>query len=344
MPVKAIFYATSYENSFGAGEGHFFYGRPYIDEVVLNHHSLVEFKVTEYRYLEEKNRCGTETVFEQAENIFVKNIKDQCPNPCSPVRMPKETIPFCTASPYSPDYDLKCASYVYIDAQGKVNDHQFCSKTEYEGKLQFQNKRIEGYDLPPFKWTYFDSHDEYVRPPDLYSDVAYDYNPVVKMSYRFEKPETMRIYEEYYISTFEDLVGVVGGTFGLFVGFAFSNYSFLLIYYFIIMVEVIMKFFNSKKKEVTFKKTVIKKEKAAKPTKKATAVKSNKIQDTTKSKQETNVKVEENSVQSQETTKKEENHVPSEQIKKPTVEELEMIEDAPKSRQETIVKVEETGE
>ena len=334
MPPKAIFYATSHDNAFGAGDGNFFYGRPHISEVVMNRHNTVELKPTTHNYLKDSNGCATETIYERAENMFVENIKDLCPNPCSPIRMPKEIIPYCDFSSLT-QYDVDCAAKVYIDAQGKVENVPLCSTTEYEATQQEDSKMIEGLDYI-YHWHNFDLHDEYVRLPDVIND--FDHNLVAKLSYRFPLPEVTDIYEEYYISTFEDLVGIVGGTFGLFIGFAFSDATFLLLNYLIIMVEAIKKFFNSKRIEPAFKKTDIKKENPPKPIKKA-----NKVQDAPKSGQESNAQLEKKSVQNQETAIKEENDAPPEPIEKPTVEELEIIEDAPKSGQETILKVEENS-
>ena len=41
------------------------------------------------------------------------------------------------------------------------------------------------------------------------------------MSYLFLQPETMTYYEEYYVVPTLDLIGLIGGTLGMFVGFSF---------------------------------------------------------------------------------------------------------------------------
>ena len=343
MPMKAIFIATSQPNMFGASNGDFFYGRPAIVDIFLNCHTAIVLKTVTYRYLQEKHNCATETLYEQAENIFAEDVKNLCPSPCSPILMPKEIVPYCNPLAGHTDYDLDCAKHAQKQALGKVNNTVVCNKTQYEiVDIRFEDELIdEEYEIFS-RWYFYDAHDVYVRLPD-YMPSTYDYNPIVKFSYRLENPAVMHVYEEYYTSTFEDLIGVVGGTFGLFVGFAFSDTTFLLLDYFIIMVEAIKKFFKSKKQESAFKKTDIKKENPSKPIKKATPLKSNRVEDAPKSGQETNKQIEENSAQNQETAIKEENDAPPEPIEKPTVEELEMIEDAPKSGQETTVQTEENS-
>ena len=109
------------------------------------------------------------------------------------------------------------------------------------------------------------------------------------------------------------------------------------------MVETITKFFKSHGKEVAFKKTDIKKENLSKPIKKATPLKSNKVQDAPKSGKESNVQLEKKSVQNKETAIKEENDQPPTPIEKPTVEELETIKDASKSGLDVIIQMEENS-
>ena len=70
----------------------------------------------------------------------------------------------------------------------------------------------------------------------------------------------MSVYEEYYATTFIDVVGIVGGTLGLFIGFAFYDTVLLLFDYFLMFLEKIkafrswMKSRNPKKPSPTKKK------------------------------------------------------------------------------------------
>ena len=43
------------------------------------------------------------------------------------------------------------------------------------------------------------------------------------LSYEFSSPEYVKTYEEYLICDGKTMVGNVGGTFGMFIGFSFSN-------------------------------------------------------------------------------------------------------------------------
>ena len=48
-------------------------------------------------------------------------------------------------------------------------------------------------------------------------------NHTTHFSYSIKAPATMRVNEEYLIYDFEGLVGSVGGTLGMFIGFSFIN-------------------------------------------------------------------------------------------------------------------------
>ena len=48
------------------------------------------------------------------------------------------------------------------------------------------------------------------------------------MSYKFDKPEKMTVRREFLNVDFESLVGLVGGTLGMFLGFAFTDTTFQL--------------------------------------------------------------------------------------------------------------------
>ena len=73
-----------------------------------------------------------------------------------------------------------------------------CSILEYSGKLDFWEPK---WDNPKF------SNNTYIMIIYL----------------RFQSPEVITIYEEYLIYDFNGMLGSIGGTLGLFVGFSFSS-------------------------------------------------------------------------------------------------------------------------
>ena len=195
-PPRAIFYATSFESSFGVDTSDFSYGNPQIIEIVLNHHSVVELKPKQYHLIKEKSGCVEKTKYEIGEESFAKNIVDICPNPCSPLLLPNETFPICNDGIHT-EYDAKCALAVLYDLEEAANVAPLCSRTDYEGYFIEDNKPIKGLHsfqiISPYYWHNYDFHDSEVRQADSYAG-EFNYNPIVKMSYRFLNLNSLQPY------------------------------------------------------------------------------------------------------------------------------------------------------
>ena len=71
-----------------------------------------------------------------------------------------------------------------------------CSILEYSGKLDYWAPKYDHYQ---------------------------QYNDTITIHLRFQSPEVITIYEEYLIYDFNGMLGSIGGTLGLFVGFSFSS-------------------------------------------------------------------------------------------------------------------------
>ena len=95
-----------------------------------------------------------------------------------------------------------------------------CSIEEYEGKVLMDN-------IIPGKeefWYWLDSDKQDWEMVFPKSDN--DKNPgnlAMKFSYTFDSPQTMTVEVENFIVTFFDLIGIVGGTLGMFIGFAWYD-------------------------------------------------------------------------------------------------------------------------
>ena len=74
-----------------------------------------------------------------------------------------------------------------------------CSTLEYTGSVDYEAVKDMIYSRPNKNTTYF------------------------SLVVRYKPPGTKFVYEEYLIVDFYGMVGVVGGTLGLFVGFSFFN-------------------------------------------------------------------------------------------------------------------------
>ena len=247
LPVRVIFHSTSYKNSFGVEHGEFNYGKPFTTEVLLNHHAMVSFEPKKIQYLKEKRiNCKELTFYEVVEDLFVTNITELCPNPCSPILLPNETREIC---PPIDNYDYHCALEVINNVIYESEyDRNPCSIVEYHGKL-LDLRKIDGMPIV-HSWYDRDKEDADIVVPNA----ALDINPgdvSVMFSYKFEVPETLTIEVESYVVTFVDLIGIVGGTLGVFIGFAFYDNIIITMDYCIWFVDVdLVKKLKIRKKKI----------------------------------------------------------------------------------------------
>ena len=244
LPMKAIFFATSLKNSFEME--HHFFGAPHITEIIMNHHTKVSYKVKISQRSKEKHAdCVEKTYFEVFEEFFVPLVKENCPNPCTIGTFPKSSLKLCDSvnnfdhnshmgceaalvhasyyDEWNPDFDFLCSyeqlELALTDFRKSNYSYKPCYIEEYEGKLMV-DEIIDGMqDI--FHWHHLYADDVYFPIDITPSNDAQ--NPTIKFSYTFDKPEIATVLVEDFIVTFVDLVGIVGGTLGMFIGFAFYD-------------------------------------------------------------------------------------------------------------------------
>ena len=107
----------------------------------------------------------------------------------------------------------------------------------YDG-LELDNSVIKGFQklTHPAEFGYF-----------VQTDKHWNGKPTVLFSYKFDSPEVMEIYAQFVVMEFVDLIGVVGGTLGLFVGFSFLDFAFKILHCFILIVKKLEMFYLEKK-------------------------------------------------------------------------------------------------
>ena len=219
LPPKVIFYATTFENSFGYEDAQFLAQRPHVTEIPFNHHVSVSYKTKKIEYLKEKrSNCEEETFHEAWENAFLTKAKETCQNPCFPSEypLPKDVLKHCDVL-LDIDVDFKCSKNAMIAALTEVQESYSnvpCKTMYYEGFI-VQDYLLEGMK-EIFEW--------YPSDPDIMPPIPVVHknpgNITAMFSYNFELPETMTVEVESYIFTFMDMIGIVGGTLSMFVGFA----------------------------------------------------------------------------------------------------------------------------
>ena len=263
MPIRAIFYATSFKNSFGVEYGYFDYGKPAITQIELNHQATIFLKPKMYKYLPEKKglRCNEKTFYEAVEEVFVDQVKEMCPfGNCAPILTPNETIPICKEGIHT-FQAYKCSAEEYNKILDSIDFNKNpCEIIEYEDVYSDESKIIgmkKIYDWAPANLIDKDLSenediDTDLTEPATWWDWDFDpekKNPIIKMSYQFDRPESMTLHEEYTVANVMDLIGIVGGTLGLYIGFAFYDVFFLLLDYAVIIVKKVMNFIRNKQEE-----------------------------------------------------------------------------------------------
>ena len=256
LPPMAVFYVLSNENSFGVERSEFFHGKKEVAQILLNHHTKMSYKMKRRELLKEKHTdCNEETFWEVIDKKWHPKIVQNCPNPCYPFTLPSGQLPRCSYADWSAadnstqtsmddhegykDFDVEdktCAYDVFYKMIEEEDFYNFksCSIEEYEGRV------LDDHIIPGksefWYWAESDKQDwEIVVPESEYHD-----NPgnlTIKFSYTFDLPQTMIVSVENYIVTFFDLIGIVGGTLGMFIGFAFYDNILALVEYLILIVN-----------------------------------------------------------------------------------------------------------
>ena len=138
---------------------------------------------------------------------------DNCPRPCSPTALPSQSLKLCNDT-----YDYLCAlgEFVKSTSQELESYSSPCTKFEYKlNDMASHHSRIDGFPNIIF---YDDAYDKIIV-------WLQDWNgkPTVQFTYGFEYPNMVTVFEEYLVFSWEDLVGLVGGNVGLFIGLSFAD-------------------------------------------------------------------------------------------------------------------------
>ena len=269
VPAMAIVYATSFENSWGAERQDFYHGKHEVAQIVLNHHTTMSYKMKRTEVLKEKHTdCNEKNYWEVLEKLWYPTVVQNCTNPCFYFELPSHILPQCTydhgeelidmtdihqqigngdgfqSLSYEDEECSKLTEKIVNAEHGNFYNFKSCSIEEYEGRVLREN-------LIPGKsefwyWSKSDKQDwELVFPFNNHE--TNPGNVTMKFSYTFDSPQTMTVKVEKYIVTFVDLVGIVGGTLGMFIGFEFYNNIIAFVEY-LIMISNWVKTITQKRK------------------------------------------------------------------------------------------------
>ena len=179
---------TSEKNAYGVIANAWTNGR------VLNIHTqiqngiskLVDLKPKKYNYLTTNSNCSNEPFYECFSRLFAKSLnKNQ--TKCSPCSMP--SLPTCNLN--DTNYEVFWSMWSKVAKNPKLYCPKLCSTLEYSGEVTTQR--------PALRNTNF------------------------TLVYDFLSSDTTTVYNEYLIYDAITMIGSVGGTLGMCIGFSFSG-------------------------------------------------------------------------------------------------------------------------
>ena len=205
LPIVMIYFTTE-ANSYGILRSYWVDGEASILRLGTNH-KLVEFGLMEERqiFLQEKSNCRDQPFYHCYGLALLEDGFKNCTTKCMSHSLPDEIITFQNTLPLCQlqSQEMKCARKVAKNIRKMVlNSNQCpskpCQSISYVGEAgteEISNERL------------------YIR----------------NFAYFFSPPKTVAISEEYLIYDFVGMLGSIGGTLGMFIGFSFFGaLSFLL--------------------------------------------------------------------------------------------------------------------
>ena len=212
---KIKFFISSLDNYYGVYQNQWWDGSVYVIDIGKYSHKK-QIVVRQKKHVHSVSECNDYTFGDcYGWHLLMDDFKD-CPNMCSTnipsmnisdwerdliknsklshslIHLRNDSIPMCETTE-----EIECMEARVNDLISELKNGtscKSCSKIDYSGTLQFESENIKN--------------------GDLYYKI---------LSYQFDYPQVLTIYEEYLIYDGIGMIGSVGGTLGMFIGFSFSN-------------------------------------------------------------------------------------------------------------------------
>ena len=186
--------------------------------------------------------CRTKPYFDELADILEKSLMKKCGQLCKPVALPfwcglgatdfMRNISLCQDKRVQ-----KCTEDQIVEAGRKVLAKP-CTKVQY--RLQGKEFGIPAY-LEKYLLQGSESKLSKLKGLSIFS-------------LKFAKPNELRVYDEYLIYDFVEMISAIGGTMGLCIGFSFLDFTRTLLKFFIQIIGSIKK--QRKKDEVNIGETI----------------------------------------------------------------------------------------
>lgn len=190
--LRIRFQMTS-EDNFIRFDGPFYDGDPLVQNIYAGHWKTLEIQPIQYNYLNlKRSPCREKPFVRSVFQYFSKTNVDECLNKCNPMEngsyvhgLINEDIPNCET-----EMEKECIENYIMEKIVQETVKKPCHKLQYSGKILNEN---------------------------------IDKSNLVTLWYHFVAPGFMIVKEEYLIYDLIAMIGSVGGTLGLCIGFSFFN-------------------------------------------------------------------------------------------------------------------------
>ena len=195
LPMLTIYF-TSEKNAYGIMFSEWMDGEVQEFKIENNVYEEISLRPERYIYLKAKSKCFDESFYECFGLNFLSNNFNGCPRKCLPdytfllnAKYEEEQIAACQTEDES-ECSMEIAKSLFVNITETNVCLKPCSILQYSGIVKYKERL----------------------------DVAHS----VQFKYRFANPQSVKVHEEYLIYDMIGLIGSVGGTLGIFIGFSFT--------------------------------------------------------------------------------------------------------------------------
>ena len=201
-PETFYVYVTSEANSYGIYFDEYLEGKEFSQKVSPGHLMVVSFTPIEYIYREKESNCTNESFFTQWKPHLEKLDFSHCPENCSGDHglIDLSFLPSCEND----------------EAKECINE---LIEISYDEFTSYMHKRP--CQILEYGGTIFDI--------DMLSEeIRNESTSMFQMNYKFSTPELTTEYKENLVFDTVNMIGSVGGTLGMCIGFSFSGIELFL--------------------------------------------------------------------------------------------------------------------
>ena len=190
LPEQIDFYFTSSTNVYGVLMGSWMDGKPFSVTNKLTDYKTVSLNSQMIKYLDEKAPCTKTSFYGMWGKVYQDQLQKECNISCSPIFLPIANLSLCEWK-----WNEECPYYLsfksFKNFLKSENYSRPCTILQYEGRVESTWKAND--------------------------------NLTSIVEYKFEPPEITTVYDEYFICDITSMIGSVGGTLGMCIGFSFST-------------------------------------------------------------------------------------------------------------------------